>query len=115
MKRLYSTLALIPVLLAASTLNAQTTLTVDKSSLSFTAVAGGSPVSQTVNVSSSAGAQAFYTFPNQTWLSVSPTSGTTPAALTVTANPSGLLAGPYSGSVTILDAFGELDRRECEL
>ena len=106
LKRLNSTLALIPVLLAASTLNAQTTLTVDKSSLSFTAVAGGSPVSQTVNVSSSAGAQAFYTFPNQTWLSLSPASGTTPAALTVTANPSGLVAGSYGGSVTIFDGLG---------
>jgi uncharacterized protein (TIGR03437 family) len=36
------------------------------------------------------------------WLSVSPTSGATPATLTVTVMPSGLTAGNYSGSITIV-------------
>jgi hypothetical protein len=35
------------------------------------------------------------------WLSVTPASGSTPATLTVTANPSGLAAGTYNGTVTV--------------
>ncbi len=35
------------------------------------------------------------------WLSVSPTSGTTPTALTITANGIGLLAGTYTGQVVL--------------
>lgn len=36
------------------------------------------------------------------WLTVSPTSGSTPATLSLTVNPAGLVAGSYYGSVVIL-------------
>ncbi len=105
MKRLYPILTLISVLLAAGALNAQTA-TVDQSSLSFAALVGGSPVSQTLNVSSSGSDLAFSTFVNASWLSVSPTSGTTPQALTVTADPTGLSPFTYTGALTIFDSLG---------
>ncbi len=52
-------------------------------------IGGGSntPVKINLNVTAS------------TWLSVSPTSGTTPFTVTVTANPTGLRVGNYSGSI----------------
>jgi hypothetical protein len=37
---------------------------------------------------------------NASWLSVAPTSGSTPATLTLTADPAGLAAGTYTGTVT---------------
>jgi uncharacterized protein (TIGR03437 family) len=106
LKRLYPILTLIPVLLAAGALNAQT-VTVDKSSLSFAALVGGSPVSQALNVSSSGNNLQFSTFVNVSWLSVSPTSGTTPQALTVTADPTGLSPFTYNnGKLTVFDSLG---------
>ena len=38
---------------------------------------------------------------NAPWLSVTPTSGTTPATLTLQANPSGMQVGQYSANVVI--------------
>lgn len=41
----------------------------------------------------------FFLSDNANWLSLSPTSGTTPASITLTANPSGLAPGNYSALV----------------
>ena len=41
--------------------------------------------------------------PSETWLQVSPTSGTGDSLLTVTVNPSGLAAGNYTESISIAD------------
>ena len=76
--------------------------------MAFTYSVGGSnPPTQTVAVSGG-GAAANFTVSTSSsgWLSVSPTSGTTPNTgtfnLTVTANPSNLNAGQtYNGSITI--------------
>ena len=38
---------------------------------------------------------------NATWLSLTPTSGTAPSAVTVTATTAGLSAGTYNGTITI--------------
>ncbi|HET8677833.1 MAG TPA: hypothetical protein VFO63_18680, partial [Blastocatellia bacterium] len=38
---------------------------------------------------------------NATWLSVSPTSGTAPSAVTVSANIAGLTPGTYNGTITV--------------
>ena len=40
------------------------------------------------------------------WLSVTPAAGATPATVTVTANASGLVAGSYNGSVSIVPSSG---------
>ena len=101
MKNNHLILTWIVVAAAAGNLCAQT-LSTDKSSLSFAALVGGSPVSQTLNVSSSGGTSNFLVFPNASWLTVNPSSGTTPAALTVTADPSGLKAGTYSITLSVV-------------
>src|ERR1017187_1681022 len=75
--------------------------------MSFTYSVGGSnPPTQTVAVSGGGAAATFSVSTSSLgWLSVSPTSGTTPNTgtfnITVTANPTGLNAGTYNGSITI--------------
>ncbi len=97
------------LLMAPGALLAQQTLTLTPATLSFSAQAG-STTAQTATVAvSSAGPSgtAVQYFANATtsvgsgWLSVTPNSGTTPANLTVTANPAGLAAGTYVGSVLV--------------
>jgi uncharacterized protein (TIGR03437 family) len=88
-------------------------LAVDKSGLTFTQVSGGSlPPAQTVNVTNAAGSGIGFSASVQmdnggNWLTVTPTNGTTPQALTVSvANTLGLPAGTtYTGAV-ILQAPG---------
>ncbi len=62
---------------------------------------GAPPQAQTISVSSSAGAISFGTTVTGGWLSVSPGAGTTPATLSVSANPSGLANGTYGGSISV--------------
>ncbi|MBL8218456.1 MAG: hypothetical protein JNL62_04470, partial [Bryobacterales bacterium] len=82
-------------------------ITASPTSLAFTSTAvGTAPPAQTVALSSS-GSNLNYSVsvgvgagqPN--WLSVSPTSGTTPATLTVTPNVSQLPQGSYTGTITV--------------
>ncbi len=79
------------------------TIGVSPSSLSFTATAGGAnPASQSVSISNTGGGTLNWTASsNQSWLSVSPTSGTAPSTATVSVNITGLAAGTYNGAITI--------------
>ncbi len=82
------------------------TLTVSPTSLSFSYTIGlPAPASQTVQLSASGGLAQFVTTASTkdggTWLTVTPTSGTTPATLTVGINTTGLTAGNYTGTITI--------------
>ncbi|MFL6274634.1 MAG: S8 family serine peptidase [Blastocatellia bacterium] len=79
------------------------TIGVSPSSMSFSATAGGAnPASQSLSISNTGGGTLNWTgSANQTWLSVSPTSGTAPSATTVSVNISGLAAGTYNGAITI--------------
>src|SRR5438067_805684 len=83
-----------------SSLDAQPSIGVDKVSLSFTAQQGGPPVTQPLNVTGSSNGLAFNVTSNASWLKVSPQSGNTPSALTVTADPAGLAAGTVTGALT---------------
>ena len=97
----------IPVTL---TVSATPEVTAAPTSLTFLSETGGSNnvTHQTLALSTS-GAPVSFTAAatvnpnsaNVVWLSVSPTSGTTPASLTVTVAPGVLTAGTYSGKVTI--------------
>ncbi|MBZ5625459.1 MAG: hypothetical protein LAQ69_43200 [Acidobacteriia bacterium] len=105
MKNTLTTLSFPLFLFAAAILDAQTpqTLSVDKNPLNFSVQVGGSAVTQTLNVIGSGG---FTTFPSTSppgtsWLRVNPVNGSAPTALTVTADPSGLPAGPYVGDLFI--------------
>lgn len=62
------------------------------------------PPAQLIQLSSSnpgATQVAYNVQSDATWLSGTPVSGTTPATLSVTANVTGLTAGPYTGRLTI--------------
>ncbi|MEZ5399701.1 MAG: malectin domain-containing carbohydrate-binding protein [Bryobacteraceae bacterium] len=89
---------------AAASAPAAPVLSVNPASLSMTATAGGSATAQQATASFSGGAVGWTATDNQTWLSVSPTSGSGSGTLTVTANPSGLTAGTYTGVVTVTAA-----------
>lgn len=71
-------------------------------SLSFQAASGQNPPSQTISLTSASGSIPF-TVSSQSsgWLSVSPSSGTAPASLTVNANVAGLANGAHSGQIII--------------
>jgi uncharacterized protein (TIGR03437 family) len=86
-----------------SSLGAQS-LAVDKSSLSFSAQQGGSAVSQSLTVTGSSAGLAFSASSSASWLKINPTSGSTPASLTVTADPTGLGVGTVQATVTIAGA-----------
>jgi len=82
------------------------TLTASSTSLSFAQTINGSaPTSQTLTVSSVGAPITFAAnvtlFQGLNWLTVSPTSATSPATLTVTANGSGLLPGIYNGQIAL--------------
>jgi uncharacterized protein (TIGR03437 family) len=103
LKRILSISHLILPLFALASalcLSAQTVV-VDKATLTFSGQFGGSAVTQTVNVTSSTGSAVAFTlsYPSYPWLKVNGQPfgffGTTPAAITVTADPTGLSTGIY--------------------
>ncbi len=110
MTRNLSILNLILPLLAlvfANSLSAQT-IVVDKTALTFSGQAGGAvSAAQTINITSSTGSAMPFTlsFPSYPWIRVNGQlygfTGNTPATLTVTADPSGLSAQTYSGSIAV--------------
>jgi len=90
------------------TLNVVTaqTLTVSPATLTFAAITGQpSPSAQTASVSSSSSGTAFTatatTASGGTWLTVTPASGVTPAQLTVSVSTQTLVAGNYTGTITV--------------
>jgi Concanavalin A-like lectin/glucanases superfamily/Viral BACON domain len=78
-------------------------LTVAPTTLAFNATQGGAnPPAQTVNVTNGGGGTlSFSTSDDQPWLSVTPATGTAPAALSVSANIAGLAPGTHTGTVTV--------------
>jgi Viral BACON domain len=72
------------------------------SSVPFTQILGGTtPSPQTVQLSSTTATSFTAAISNATWLTVTPTSGTTPATLTLSVNTAGLSASTYLGSIAI--------------
>ena len=84
-------------------LQAQNSLTVGPITVFLSGTVGGAPVQQSFAVTSSPVAAVPFTgtFSNASWLTLAPTSGTTPATLTVTANPAGLTPGIYSTNIIL--------------
>ena len=81
-------------------------LLVDPTSLSFSATEGGSnPSGKTFEVTNGGGGTLNWSASdNAGWLSVNPSSGTAPSTVTVSINISGLSAGTYTGTVTVIAA-----------
>ena len=85
------------------------TISVSQPSLQFTAGVGGSnPASQSIEITNTGGGTLAWTATAKaatgSWLSISPSSGTAPSALSVAVNAAGLAAGTYSGTVQITSA-----------
>ncbi|HZT37145.1 MAG TPA: IPT/TIG domain-containing protein [Bryobacteraceae bacterium] len=91
----------IPVTLTAAT---TPLLNVSPAGINFTAAYGTTSLAPTsISLSSTDNSPlAFTAAPSSSgWLFVSPTSGTTPGSVTVSATPGALAPGTYSGSITI--------------
>ncbi len=87
------------------------TLNASPLTLTLTSASGASPVTATVNVTSSDNttvlpftASAATNNGGTAWLTVSPASGSTPGTVTVTASAANLTPSTYSGSITLTSA-----------
>jgi hypothetical protein len=92
----------------ASTDAVPTSFAPSPSSLIFNDTTTSGPTSQSVQIGVATGSVAYSTSTNSPWLSAAPAYGIAPAALQVTANPSGLAPGTYNGTIT-LASFGVND------
>ncbi len=80
----------------------QIALEVSPAQLTFTAPQGGpNPSSQTLTITNSGAAASWTATGSASWLSVSPTSGTIPGTVTVSADVTGLSRGTYASNITI--------------
>jgi len=91
---------------AASATTSPVSLVARPAAMSFNYVLGGtSPATQLLSVSSSGAPASFgvavSTATGGGWLSVSPSGGATPAALSVSVNPAGLAPGAYAGTINV--------------
>jgi uncharacterized protein (TIGR03437 family) len=79
------------------------TIAASPAGLQFSYVAGGTaPPSQSIQIANSgSGTLAWTATASDSWLSVSPASGTAPSTLSVSISPASLSAGTYKGSVQI--------------
>ena len=95
----------IPVTLTVAAAPTQPTLALSPAVLSFVAVEGSVPASQTLALSNSGvGVMAWTATADAAapaWLAVSPGSGTGAAALTVAVDPTGLAPGTYTKTITV--------------
>ena len=82
-----------------------TSITVSPNSLTFNSQTGvTAPAAQTVTVGATGASSSFTTSVQATggsWLSATSSGGTTPATLSVSANPAGLAPGTYPGTITV--------------
>jgi uncharacterized protein (TIGR03437 family) len=83
-----------------------TAIQASPATLTFAYTTGGTaPATQNLSITSSSAALSFTaaatTSSGGNWLSVTPTSGSTPATLIVSVSPAGLGSGTYNGAITI--------------
>jgi hypothetical protein len=100
-----SDVANTPIPVAVTLTVAPPALGLAPAALSFTAQAGGTaPAAQSITTSSSNGTALSYSLSassTEGWLSVKPTTGISPKSISISANPAGLSAGTYSGTVIV--------------
>jgi len=97
----------VAVTLQLSTLSLGGNVAVDKSALAFTAQAGVTPTAaQTLSVTSIGASVLFTVTTSNSWLKSDTTTKSTAALVNITADPTGLAPGTYSGQVTITSANG---------
>jgi uncharacterized protein (TIGR03437 family) len=77
-------------------------LTVSPTSITnLVSTQNGPKATASVSVTGAGGVTSFTATSSASWLTVSPSSGPTPATLTVTADPAGLVPSTYQGSITV--------------
>ena len=82
-------------------------VTATPNSLTFSYLANSPPpAAQTVSITSGSAIAFTALASGGGWLSVTPTSATTPATLSVSVNPTDLIAGPYAGMITLSGSSG---------
>jgi hypothetical protein len=88
---------------ASSMPGAPPALLLNPSSLSFVGlVPGAAPPTQTIAVYNQGdGILTWTATSNQSWLTISPSTGSTPFSFRVSANPTGLGSGTYTGTITV--------------
>lgn len=93
------------VIAVALRVTASATLTVSPAQLTFQGLANDATLaSQTIQLTGTPGAVTWTAATTSPWIVLSATSGTTPSTLSVAANPKGLIAGRYEGTVNITSA-----------
>jgi len=93
------------VIAVALRVTASGTLAVSPAQLSFQGLANDATLaSQTIQLTGTPGAVTWTAATTSPWIVLSATSGTTPSTLSVAANPKGLIAGRYEGTVNITSA-----------
>jgi len=84
------------------------TISLQQNSVAISAASGGAPVTMNVGVQGSVQGLAFTitaaTTSGGNWLSTGAASGNTPDLLSITADPSNLAPGSYTGTITITPA-----------
>jgi hypothetical protein len=81
------------------------TISASPASLTFNFQTGGTtPGAQTIAVSSSGSALSYSISSSASWLSATPSTGSTPGNVSVSVNPTGLTAGTYTANVTVTAA-----------
>jgi uncharacterized protein (TIGR03437 family) len=89
------------------TVTSAATISISPSLLNFAYQSGGNPPqAQAVTVSATSAAAFTATASGGSWLAVNPTSGATPANLSVSASPAGLNPGIYNGTITVTGTNG---------
>jgi len=79
-----------------------TGVTLDQTAFSFTFITGQAvPAARTVNATSGGVPLGIKAASSASWLLVTPATTSTPAALSVSVNPTGLAAGTYQGVITV--------------
>jgi len=93
----------LPINVSLTVVPPPPSLVVSPSSLSFSATIGQAvPASQTLAVSNAgSGSFSWSASTDASWLIASPASGSTPQNVNVSVNPTGLIAGNYSGHVVV--------------
>ena len=77
------------------------------STLNFSATVGGpNPASQTLAIASSSGPLNYTISANASWLSVTPSTGTTPGTASASVNIANLTAGTYTATITVTASNG---------
>ena len=84
------------------TVTAVPTISLNPTSLTYTAAQGGpNPAIQTVALTNAGGVASWTVSDSASWLSVSPASGNSSSTLTATVDTTGLAAGTYNGTITV--------------